>query len=46
MRGIWSEKNIHLSQSGAEKIALPPKPDGHTDISNKRVASLLKIASN
>ncbi len=36
-----------LTQFGVEKIAFPPKPDGHTDgqtdICNYRVASLLKI---
>ncbi len=31
------------SQFWAEKIAFPTKPDGWTDISNYRVASLLKI---
>ncbi len=31
-----------LSQSGADKITFPPKPDGRTDISIYRVASLLK----
>ncbi len=37
-----------LSQSGAEKITFPPKPDGQTDIrtdiSIYRVASLLKTS--
>ena len=32
-----------LSQSGAEKITLPLKPDGQTDISIYIVASQLKI---
>ena len=32
-----------LSQFGAEKIAFPQKPDIRTDISNYRIASLLKI---
>ncbi len=32
-----------LSQFGAEKIAFPPKPDKQTEISNYRVASLLKF---
>ena len=49
MRGICTEKN--RTQLGAEKIALPPKPDrrtdirtdGRTDISNYKVASLLII---
>ena len=31
-----------LSQSGAKKITFLPKPDGQTDISIYRVASLLK----
>ena len=31
-----------LSQLGAEKIAIPPKPDIRTDIIIYRVASLLK----
>ncbi len=31
-----------LSQLGAKKIAFTPKPDIRTDISNHRVASLLK----
>ncbi len=39
-----------LSQFGAENIAFPPKPDGHTDghtgICNYRVASPLKIQEN
>ncbi len=30
------------SQLGFEKIAFPPKPDIRKDISNHRVASLLK----
>ena len=36
-----------LSQLGAEKIAFPPKPDGHTDghYSIHRVASLLNKKS-
>ncbi len=41
-----SISNEALNQFGAEKIAFPPKPDGHTDgqtdICNYRVASLLK----
>ena len=48
---LWGEsaqKEIGaISQLGAEKITFPPKSDirtdGHTDISNYRVASLLKI---
>ena len=47
MRGMCAEKIRTVSQLGAEKIAFPPKPegltDGRTDISNYRVASLLKI---
>ncbi len=32
-----------LSQSGAEKIAFPPKPDIRADISNYKVSSLLNM---
>ena len=35
---------LELYLKGAEKIAFPPKPDIRTDISNYRVASLLKRA--
>ncbi len=31
LRGMCTEKNINLSQIGAEKIAFPPKYDGNTD---------------
>ncbi len=41
-----SKSSEALTQFGAENIAFPPKhdirTDGHTDISNYRVASLLK----
>ncbi len=35
------ERNLHkkidaISQLGAEKITVPPKPDGHTDIHTER----------
>ncbi len=49
------KRNVHtkmraLSYEGAEKISVPPKPDGHTDIQTDgrtdisvyRVAALLK----
>ena len=39
---MCTEKNRTLSQFVAEKIASPPKSDGHTNISNYRVASLPK----
>ena len=43
---MCTEKKRILSQLGAEKIAFPPKPSGHTDgwvdIHNYRVASLLE----
>ena len=40
---MYTEKNRTLSLLGAEKFAFPPKPDGQTDFSFYRVASLLKI---
>ena len=41
--GMCTEKNRTVYQSGAEKIAFLPTPDiRRTDISNYRVASLLK----
>ena len=39
---MCTEKNRTLSQLGAEKITFPPKPERRTNISNYRVASLLK----
>ena len=45
MRGIYKEEIRPLSQFGGEKIAFPPKYDIRTDISNYRVASLIKINS-
>ncbi len=42
MRGIYKEEIILLSKLATEKIAFPRKPDIRTDISDYRVASLLK----
>ncbi len=42
MWGLCSGKKWILSQLGAEKFAFLPKSDRGTDISNYRVASLLK----
>ena len=39
---MCTKKNRTLYQLGDEKIAFPPKSDGRTDISNYKVASLLK----
>ncbi len=43
MRGIYTQEIRPLSKLATEKIAFPPEPDKRTDISNYRVASLLKI---
>ena len=40
---MCTEKTRALSYIGAEKITFPPKSDGRTDISNYKVASLLKM---
>ena len=39
----FQEEEKTESQLAAEKIKFPPKPDIQTDISNYRVASLLKM---
>ncbi len=42
MRGMCTEKNRTLTLLGAQKITFSPKPDRRRDISNYRVALLLK----
>ncbi len=46
MIGMCTEKNKALSQLKAEIIAIFPKSDGQTDISNYRVALLLKSSEH